>query len=223
MAKRNRTAPAAGAKAPAGGRITHVVLRILQGVEGGDIYAGTPEQPTYVDASGWANTALLEQSGHLRRVTLEEAEAFEKSKEADEGPQIPKSHEERVARLQELDGIIAAGNLSAEAEDAARNEAALIERAVLIDHLVALKKAAAAGDAEAQAELDQYVVELTKAADEGDLASKATLDQLAASDGATQEKAGAESDVATPATTPQPRAARSAKRSSAKRSSKKGK
>jgi len=219
VAKRNRTAPAAGAKAPAGGRITHVVLRILQGVEGGDIYAGTPEQPTYVDASGWANTALLEQTGHLRRVTLEEAEAFEKSKKADEGPQIPKSHEERVARLQELDGIIAAGNLSAEDEDAARNEAALIERAVLIDHLVALKKAAVAGDAEAQAELDQYVVQLTKAADEGDLASKATLDQLAASDGPIEEEAAT---VAPPAT-PQPRAARSAKRSSAKRSSKKGK
>lgn len=216
MAKRNQSAPAAGAKAPAGGRITHVVLRILQGVEGGDIYAGTAEQPTYVDASGWANTPLLEQTGHLRRVTLEEAEAFAKAieaKKADEGPHIPKSHEERVARLQELDAIIGAGDLAA--ADVARAEARLIEQAVLNDHLSALKKAGAAGDAEAQAELDQYVVELKKSADDGDVAAKAALDQLAASDVRVEGGAAAESGGEVPSATPR-RAARSAKRSSKK-------
>ena len=45
---------------------THLVLRVLPGPEG-DIYGGTR-----VDASGWANTRLLEGAGYLRRLTEEE-------------------------------------------------------------------------------------------------------------------------------------------------------
>lgn len=58
-------------------RITHAVLRILQGTPDGDIYAGTPDHPVFVDASEWANTPLLVQSGHLRPVTDEEIAEFE--------------------------------------------------------------------------------------------------------------------------------------------------
>jgi hypothetical protein len=64
---------------PASGRVTHVVLRIIQGVEGRDIYAGTPEEPVLVDASGWANAALLVQLGHLRPAMYEEVVAHEEA------------------------------------------------------------------------------------------------------------------------------------------------
>ena len=50
-------------------RPTHVVLRIIQGGENGDLYGGTPDAPVFVDASEWANTSLFEDSGHLRRMT----------------------------------------------------------------------------------------------------------------------------------------------------------
>lgn len=99
MAKTSKPkAPKAGAKAPVSGRPTHVVLRIIQGAEGGDIYAGTPEKPVYVDARDWANAPLLEQSGHLRRITPEECDALEaarpgKEETSTEEPKIPATHE----------------------------------------------------------------------------------------------------------------------------------
>lgn len=127
MAKTSKPkAPKAGAKAPVSGRPTHVVLRIIQGAEGGDIYAGTPEEPVYVDACDWANASLLEQSGHLRRITPEECDAIEaarpkKEETSTEEPKIPATHEARLSRLEEMNAACEAGDA-----EAARIEAAIV-------------------------------------------------------------------------------------------------
>jgi hypothetical protein len=56
------------------GRPTHLVLRVISGPGGRDIYAGS-----LVDASQWANRRLLEGAGKIRRLRPDElAKAAEK-------------------------------------------------------------------------------------------------------------------------------------------------
>lgn len=56
---------------------THLVLRVIPGPQGQDVYGGTR-----VDASDWANTRLLEGAGYLRPLTVEELAEGDGSKPA---------------------------------------------------------------------------------------------------------------------------------------------